>query len=100
MAHARLDLPAEAGACREVRRHLLGMRERLPVTPFDDVLVVADELVTQAVLAGPSPSATIVFEVEADESELRVAVEDSADGERSSAPLAIPQDNGASGSYW
>ena len=97
MAHARLDLPAEAGACREVRRYLVEMRERLPVTPFDDVLVVADELVTQAVLAGPSPSATIIFEVEADDSELRVAVEDSADGERPSAPLTISQDSGGIG---
>jgi hypothetical protein len=92
MAQARLDLPAEPGACREVRRHLVGMRERLPVTPFTDVLIVADELVTQAVLAGPSPSATIVVEVEADESELSVAVEDSADSERPAAPAAIAQD--------
>ena len=90
MERERTELPVEPSACRRARSIVESLRGALPEGTFGDVVLVADELVTQALVAGPSPKGQITFEVSISADEIAVAASDRDEGYDARHAFNIP----------
>ena len=88
MARQRIELRADPSSCAATRRLVEQLREVLPDPLVQDLLLVADELVTQALLVGHLDPARdmIIFELDAGRFDVTVAVEDQTDAFRPRPP--------------
>lgn len=90
MARQRIELRADPTSCAVARRLIEHLAEGLPEPLLRDLLLVADELVTQALLVGHlDPTRDmIIFELDAGRFDVTVAVEDPTDAFRPRPPTA------------
>lgn len=88
MARQRIELRADPSSCAAARRLVEQLDDVLPGSLVRDLLLVADELVTQALLVGHLDPARdmIVFELDAGRFDITVAVEDPTDAFRPRRP--------------
>ena len=83
-----MELRADASSCAAARRVVEQLHEVLPDPLLQDLLLVADELVTQALLVGHLDPARdmIIFELDAGRFDVTLAVEDPTDAFRPRPP--------------
>lgn len=88
MARQRIELRADPSSCAVARRLIEQLEEVLPSSLVGDLLLVADELVTQALLVGHLDPARdmIIFELDAGRFDITLAVEDPTDAFRPRRP--------------
>ncbi|HSL12392.1 MAG TPA: ATP-binding protein [Actinomycetota bacterium] len=88
VARQRIELQADPSSCAVARRMVEQMQEALPTSLVRDLLLVADELVTQALLVGHLDPARdmIIFELDAGRFDVTLAVEDPTDAFRPRPP--------------
>ena len=88
MARQRIELRADPTSCAAARRLVEQLGEVLPDPLVEDLLLVADELVTQALLVGHLDPARdmIIFELDAGRFDVSLAVEDPTDAFRPRQP--------------
>jgi hypothetical protein len=83
-----MELRADPSSCAAARRLVEQLHEVLPDPLVQDLLLVADELVTQALLVGHLDPARdmIIFELDAGRFDVTLAVEDPTDAFRPRPP--------------
>ena len=88
VARQRIELRADPSSCAAARRLIEQLAEVLPASLLGDLLLVADELVTQALLVGHLDPARdmIIFELDAGRFDVTLAVEDPTDAFRPRPP--------------